>query len=253
MNRRIHSTTISLVALCLAAAGTPAIGQGVDGQAAFSASVPPAIPGVIPQPGGVFEFDPAQGNEVTIQLLCGGFGGTHLGLLAWVGDITLNDPAGGSTLLNSPAPLGLRAPYNFGNIQGVNTGTSITGIDANRSAFQNDIIWLFGDPQPQPALYNGIDAWDDVYRVTISLIDSTPRDIVISAAGLATFVTAWSVTQMNPPIDGGFPGFVSYAVSGITTDQADGAVVLRIVPAPNTLMLLSVGVLAASRRVRANW
>jgi hypothetical protein len=247
MNQPVRSLGPALAILCAAAATTPAGAQGVDGQAGFSYSVPPTIPSNSEPSATIIEVDPVvAGSLHTIQLLCGGFGGTHLGLLSWVGDITLSDPLGGSSLVNAPYPLGLRHPYHFGDSQGVNDGTSITGIDANRSAFQ-EVPWPEGEPMPQPELFLGIDSWDDIYRVRVVLTDFTPRDIVVNAEGTATFITSWGICACIV----GWQPFVSFAVAGITTDQANASITLRIIPAPGAVVLLGIGGLIAIHRRRA--
>ncbi|MBC7836097.1 MAG: hypothetical protein H7Y88_13510 [Phycisphaerales bacterium] len=239
----------SVLAL-LAVAGLAAVAnaQGIDGQAGFSFAVPPGLPsGTTPDADGVVDIT-GLGNTFTLQLLVGGFGGQgNLGLLSWVGGLNL---AGTGASITANA---LRAPYNFGGIVGVMSpdGQSISGIDANRSAFQDNIPWLFGDPQPAPALLAGIDAMDDVYRVTVTLSDTTTaRDITLSATGISTFVTGWGVTAISPPTEED-AGSVSYAVNAIATDLAPGAIILRIVPAPGAAALLGLGGLLAARRRRA--
>src|SRR5688572_12611993 len=111
IGRRFHVKKSVLALLAVAGLAAVANAQGVDGQAGFSFSVPPAAPSTS-TPAALVEHNPAvSGNVMTVQLLVGGFGGQHLGLLSWVGSIAMIDPAAGASITATS----LRAPYNFGN------------------------------------------------------------------------------------------------------------------------------------------
>ncbi|MBX3357754.1 MAG: hypothetical protein KF745_04930 [Phycisphaeraceae bacterium] len=243
-------------------------------QMRYSITAPGASAVLVPS-GGSMPVGAAGVYSVTVQVgifnLTGQEAGqSNQGLFNWAARGSSTGLMAGESLVVANATSRI-SPYNFGPSTAfggavVNGGTAIDGnavtpgskIQASRDVSGGaSAVWPDGSPMPTAPTNGqlGADAYTNVFRYTITVTETVGSDIVMTFAGEAGPVLAWSPFNVTPPFDGD-PGSVTFlgitnATPNVLRPFADSSFTIVRVPAPGAAALLGLGGLIAARRRRA--
>lgn len=262
--------TVAALGLTLSIAPA-ALAQTIDGRVDFRndhspRNTPTGSSYTVTHPG-TYEF----------QVLFGLFdaqGFTNRGMFNFIGDISLNDPLGTSTM----APLSggaRRSPYDGNGLGADGSPGNSTTFDAfrgfNPGTFTGDMYiqvpWAYGDPMPSmldafyPSPYDrhvagsgsGTDEYFPGYRFTVTVPDLASRTITVDLSATTQAVSLFFPIETVAPTPTS-DGSVTFLPAGFVADNDVQATltidVVTPLPTPGSVVLLGLGAVFAHRRRR---
>lgn len=267
----MHRTAIAAALALPLALTAAALAQTVDGRVGFrndhSPSNIPTGNSYTVSSTGTYEF----------EVLFGVFdaqGFTNRGMFNFIGDITLNDSTGTSTM----APLSghsRRSPYDGnGTPYGEGSPGNTTTFDAYRGlnpGLTGDMLvvvpWAYGHAMPSasdvfypspydrhvPGSGSGTDEYFPGYRFTVTVADLTARTITVDLSAQTQAVSIFFPLESVAPTATS-DGSVTFLPIGYVADNDVQAVltidVMSPLPGPGSAALLGLGFAFAHRRRR---